>query len=170
MKQALGLVEMIGLSNAIVVADAMAKAANVEIIDVENTKGQGYMTIKVIGDVGAVNAAVNVGKQMGIECGKLVSFKVIPRPTDYIEKAFCKQLDLTSNGMNPVQSKDKNVGTQEKVSEKAFSEIKEEKAEKIKIEEPKTETINENELEEVLVQTELVEDVKPKATPKKRKK
>lgn len=89
MKQALGLVEIAGLSTAIVVADAMAKAANVEIIEVENTKGLGYMTIKVTGDVGAVNASVQAGCQLGRMHDKLVSCKVIPRPSDFVEQTFC---------------------------------------------------------------------------------
>lgn len=88
MKQALGLVEIEGLSTAITVADAMVKAANVTITELENTKGLGYMTIKVIGDVGAVNAAVNVGSQMGTMNGKLVSCKVIARPSDYVDAFF----------------------------------------------------------------------------------
>lgn len=89
MKQALGLVEIQGLSTAVVVADTMAKAANIRILEIENTKGLGYMTIKVAGDVGAVNAAVNAGRQVGAENQKLVSWKVIPRPSDYVEHTFC---------------------------------------------------------------------------------
>lgn len=89
MKQALGLVEISGLSTAVVVADTMVKAANVRILEIENTKGLGYMTIKIIGDVGAVNAAVNAGKQIGTANGKLVSWKVIPRPSDYVDQTFC---------------------------------------------------------------------------------
>ena len=89
MKQALGLVEISGLSTAVVVADTMAKAANVRILEIENTKGLGYMTIKIIGDVGAVNAAVNAGKQIGTANGKLVSWKVIPRPSDSVDQTFC---------------------------------------------------------------------------------
>ena len=89
MKQALGLVEISGLSTAVVVADTMVKAANVRILEIENTKGLGYMTIKIVGDVGAVNAAVNAGKQIGTANGKLVSWKVIPRPSDYVDQTFC---------------------------------------------------------------------------------
>ena len=89
MKQALGLIEISGLSTAVVAADTMAKAANVRILEIENTKGLGYMTIKIIGDVGAVNAAVNAGKQIGTANGKLVSWKVIPRPSDYVDQTFC---------------------------------------------------------------------------------
>lgn len=89
MKQALGLVEIQGMSAAVVVADTMVKAANICIIDLENTKGLGYMTIKIAGDVGAVNAAVNAARQVGIQYDKLVSSKVIPRPSDYVEQIFC---------------------------------------------------------------------------------
>ena len=89
MKQALGLIEISGLSTAVVAADTMAKAANVRILEIENTKGLGYMTIKIVGDVGAVNAAVNAGKQIGTANGKLVSWKVIPRPSDYVDQTFC---------------------------------------------------------------------------------
>ena len=89
MKQALGLLEVQGLSTAVVAADTMAKAANVRLLEVENTKGSGYMTIKVTGDVGAVNASVQAGRQTAIENRKLVSWKVIPRPSDYVEHTFC---------------------------------------------------------------------------------
>lgn len=88
MKQALGLVEIQGLSTAVLVADTMVKAANVTILEIENSKGQGYMTVKVAGDVGAVNAAVSAGKQTGLENHKLVSFKVIARPADSVEQIF----------------------------------------------------------------------------------
>lgn len=91
MKQALGLVEISGLSTAVVVADTMVKAANIRILEIENTKGLGYMTIKVEGDVGAVKAAVDTGCQIGRMNGKLVSWKVIARPSDYVENTFCKK-------------------------------------------------------------------------------
>ena len=61
MKQALGLVEIAGLCIAVAAADAMVKAANVELVELEPAKGGGYMTIKVVGNVGAVNAAVMAG-------------------------------------------------------------------------------------------------------------
>ena len=88
MRQSLGLVEIAGLASAVVVADGMVKAANVELLGVEPAKGMGYMTIKVVGDVGAVNAAVEAGCQLGRMDGKLVSWKVIPRPSDALEQVF----------------------------------------------------------------------------------
>lgn len=93
MKQSLGLVEIIGMSTAVLVADVMVKAANVRIIEMENSKGLGYMTIKIQGDVGAVKAAIDAGSQMGRICGKLAGCKVIPRPSDYVEQTFCSPKD-----------------------------------------------------------------------------
>lgn len=89
MKQSLGLVEIIGLPTAVFVADAMVKAANVHIIEMENSKGLGYMTIKIQGNIGAVKAAVDAGCQLGRICGKLAGCKVIPRPSDDVEQTFC---------------------------------------------------------------------------------
>jgi pimeloyl-ACP methyl ester carboxylesterase len=61
MKKALGLIETIGLVTAIEAADAAVKAACVTLLGYENTKGGGKITVKVVGDVGAVQAAVSAG-------------------------------------------------------------------------------------------------------------
>lgn len=110
MRQSLGLVEIQGLAAAVVAADAMAKAANVTLLGLERANGMGYHTIKVTGDVGAVNAAVNVGKQIGIDQGKLISYKVIARPSDGVDTFFCHP---------PVKEADiKNIETDSKLEEK----------------------------------------------------
>jgi len=57
MDGALGLIETRGLVAAIQAADAMVKAASVEIIGRESIGG-GYVTVAVSGDVGAVKAAM----------------------------------------------------------------------------------------------------------------
>ena len=97
MKQALGLVEIQGLATAVLAADAMVKAANIQILEIENSKGLGYMAIKVSGDVGDVDAAVNVGCQVGRMNGKLISWKVIPRPSDTVAEIFGDQKKSASN-------------------------------------------------------------------------
>ena len=89
MREALGLVETIGISTAIEVADVMVKAANVSILELENSRGGGYMTVKIVGDVGAVKAAVDAAKAAGIKYGNLVSASVIPRPADGMATLFC---------------------------------------------------------------------------------
>lgn len=118
MKKALGLVETIGLSNTILVADTMVKTANVQIINIENTKGLGYMTIKILGDVGAVYAAVNSGRKIAIENNSFVATKVIPRPSDYIEETFCQS---EKEKIKP-RSKDKKDIKEKKIS-KAMTNI-----------------------------------------------
>ena len=77
MKEALGLIETKGLVACIEAADAMCKAANVELIGYENV-GSGLVTAMVKGDVGAVNAAVD----SGVEAAN----RVIARPHNDIEK------------------------------------------------------------------------------------
>jgi ethanolamine utilization protein EutM len=85
MKQALGLIETIGLVSAIEAADAAVKAANVTLLGYENTKGSGKITIKLVGGVGAVNAAVAAGVAAASRIGKVYGCHVIPRPHDEIE-------------------------------------------------------------------------------------
>ena len=77
--EALGLVETRGLVGAIEAADAMVKAANVELIGSEKI-GSGLVTVMVRGDVGAVKAATDAGAQAARRVGEVVSVHVIPRP------------------------------------------------------------------------------------------
>lgn len=83
MKEALGMVEVRGLALAITVADGMAKAANVTLAGIERARGQGWMTIFVTGDVGAVNSAVATGASLA--GAGLISQKVIPRPAEGVQ-------------------------------------------------------------------------------------
>ncbi len=76
---ALGMVETRGLIAAIEAADAMVKAANVELVSYEKTGG-GYVTAIVRGDVAAVKAAVEAGARGAEKVGQLVAIHVIPRP------------------------------------------------------------------------------------------
>jgi microcompartment protein CcmL/EutN len=127
MKEALGLVETRGLSTAVLVADTMVKTSNVNIIDIENTKGLGYMTIKISGNVGAVNAAVTAGRQIALENNAFVSAKVIPRPSNYIEGTFCqpkKEEAKPKNEDNPLENEFSEKHSDSKIVEVASSEPK----------------------------------------------
>ncbi len=84
-QQALGLVETRGLVAAIEAADAMLKAANVELVGTEKI-GSGLVSVMVRGDVGAVNAAVESGSAAAGKLGELVATHVIPRPHADVEK------------------------------------------------------------------------------------
>ena len=87
-EKSLGLVEVRGLSCAIEVADAMVKAANVVLDELEAARGNGMMTVKVRGDVGAVRAAVEAGKVTASSYGALVSAHVIARPHEMTGTCF----------------------------------------------------------------------------------
>jgi microcompartment protein CcmL/EutN len=81
----IGIIETKGLTAAIEAADAMLKAANVEIVGTEKI-GSGLVTVIVKGEVGAVKAAVEVGVEAAQRVGELVASHVIPRPHADIEK------------------------------------------------------------------------------------
>ncbi len=77
--QALGLLETVGLVPALYAADAMLKAADVELISYENV-GSTLVTMMIKGDVAAVNASIDAGAKAAQEIGKLTATKVLPRP------------------------------------------------------------------------------------------
>jgi len=81
---ALGLVETKGLIAAIEAADAMVKAANVRLLGTEKTIAA-LITVKVVGEVGAVKSAVDAGAAAAERVGELVSCHVIPRPHHSLE-------------------------------------------------------------------------------------
>jgi ethanolamine utilization protein EutM len=82
---ALGMIETKGLVASIEAADAMVKAANVQLVGKEFI-GAGYVTGTVRGDVGAVKAATDAGAAAARRVGELVAVHVIPRPHEGVEK------------------------------------------------------------------------------------
>ena len=87
--QALGMVETKGLVGSIEAADAMVKAANVNLIGKVHVGG-GLVTVMVRGDVGAVKASVEAGGAAAKRVGELVSVHVIPRPHEDVEAILPK--------------------------------------------------------------------------------
>lgn len=83
-QQALGMIETRGLIAAIEAADAMLKAANVELVGTEKI-GSGLVSVMVRGDVGAVKAAVETGASAANKLGEVIATHVIPRPHNDIE-------------------------------------------------------------------------------------
>ena len=57
------------------------KSANVELVGYELTKGGGWTTIKILGDVGAVKAAVDAARIAAGKVSRVVSTQVIARPS-----------------------------------------------------------------------------------------
>ncbi len=96
-EKALGLVETKGLVGAIEAADAMVKTAAVQLIGIENTIAA-LLTVKVVGETGAVKAAVDAGASAAEKVGELISCHVIPRPHDDTESIVYNQNDDIGSG------------------------------------------------------------------------
>lgn len=79
-KNALGLIETVGLVSAVAAADAAVKAANVELAGYELSRGGGLVVVKLFGDVGAVKAAVDAARIAASKVGTVWATHVIPLP------------------------------------------------------------------------------------------
>ncbi len=77
---AVGLVETRGHVPAIEAADAMVKAANVELVGYESV-GAGLVTAIVRGDVAAVRAATDAGTGAASKVGEVLTSHVIAKPS-----------------------------------------------------------------------------------------
>jgi len=78
-QEALGLIETRGLIGSVEAADAMVKAAKVELVGYEKIGG-GFVTAIVRGDVAAVKAATEAGQRAAERVGEMVAVHIIPRP------------------------------------------------------------------------------------------
>jgi ethanolamine utilization protein EutM len=87
MAEALGMIEARGFAAMVEAADAMVKAAKVELVGYEKTGG-GYVTAIVRGDVAAVKAAVEAGARNASKVGEVVATHVIARPHTNIDTAL----------------------------------------------------------------------------------
>ena len=86
-QDALGLIETRGFAALVEAADAMVKAAKVELVGYEKIGG-GYVTAVVRGEVAAVRAAVDAGAMAAERVGEIVSVHVIPRPAAAVDGAL----------------------------------------------------------------------------------
>ena len=142
MGKALGLIEFIGYVPAICAADTALKAASVDLIGIEKVTG-GIVTVKITGDVDAVQAAVESAENYASRIGSLRSVHVIPRLDDEVENLL----------MNSKSSEEETEEIQE--LEEDIKEVCEEIREEI------TETIiEETESKEESLQEDVVEYVK----------
>jgi len=80
---AIGMIETQGFTAVIEAIDTAAKAAAVEVIGKEKLGG-GFVTVLIKGDVAAVKAAVEAGKEKVEGLGKLIAAHVIARPSSAI--------------------------------------------------------------------------------------
>lgn len=84
MNEALGMLEVHGFVAAVEAGDIMVKAANVRLERLKRTRGNGWITVIIYGDVGAVKAGIEAGEYATKIKGAYISSKVIPRPIDDI--------------------------------------------------------------------------------------
>ncbi len=152
MDLALGLIETKGLIGAIEAADAMAKAADVRIVNREKSTAA-LITIKIVGDVAAVKAAVDAGAVAAQRVGQLVSAHVIPRPHDDIDLLINSSSKVMAKGDDPYiikphrkRKKKEEENTFFDTEQKASEEIKEVQLE---LGEEKEEIIDESEEESI---------------------
>jgi len=87
MNEAIGLIETRGYVGLVEASDAMAKAANVELIKTIPIGGS-LITTVVKGDVGSVKAAVEAGREAATRVGNLAGSHVIARPAPELLKFF----------------------------------------------------------------------------------
>jgi len=88
--KALGLIETFGIVFVLEAADAMCKAADVELIGFENV-ASGYISVLVRGDVGACKTAVETGVRAVEDMGtEVYSSVVIASPHQDLEKIIAR--------------------------------------------------------------------------------
>jgi len=93
--EALGLIETFGLVFALEAADAMCKAADVELIGYENV-ASGYISVLVRGDVGACKTAVDARAILW----EYLQQKLLELPTYQADHKQCekyKTIDVCAN-------------------------------------------------------------------------
>jgi microcompartment protein CcmL/EutN len=87
MAEALGMIECRGFPAMVEAADAMVKAAKVELVSYEKTGG-GYVTAIIRGDVAAVKAACEAGQAGASRVGEIVSVHIIARPHSNVDSVL----------------------------------------------------------------------------------
>ncbi|TLV16743.1 BMC domain-containing protein [Klebsiella indica] len=102
--QSLGLIETVGLTVAIEAADAAMKSANVDLIGYELTKGGGLVTVKLTGEIGAMNAAVSAGVAAANNVGSVYAWKVIARTATGIDELIASKETQGVAPQEPVKS------------------------------------------------------------------
>lgn len=75
------MIETRGLVALVEATDAMLKSANVELVGPMTQVGNAMVTACVTGDVAAVKAATEAGRNAAQSLGEIVSVSVIARPS-----------------------------------------------------------------------------------------
>ncbi len=125
--RALGKIETRGLISSIEAADAMVKAARVQLLGKEKVQG-GLVTILVVGETAAVKSAVDAGAAAAQRLGELISTHIIPRPDDQIDGIIgeVKSVEIKPRKKEIIpDSKPEQIVKTKKIEEKEnFEEVK----------------------------------------------
>lgn len=124
MGKALGLIEFIGYVPALCAADTALKAASVDLIGIEKVTG-GIVTVKITGDVDAVQAAVESAENYASRIGCFRSAHVIPRLDDEVEALLINNKDLEKEEI------EEEIQELEEEIQEGYEEIKEDTVESI---------------------------------------
>lgn len=158
--KALGVIEVVGMAAAMEAADSCVKSADVELIGYELTKGSGLVVIKIRGNVGAVQAALEAAKISAGRINKVYASLIIPRQADNLEKFIGNAVDSeVKSNKDKVENKTKGD-----IEDKTNNEIKKEVVESIEenIKKEKCEDIIKNEdienVSEGIFEKEVKED------------
>lgn len=87
MRDALGFFEVRSLVAAIEAADAMLKAADVQLKNF-NYVGSGVISVIVSGEVAAVKSAVDAAQNRAGQMAEVISVNIIPRPNRELDELF----------------------------------------------------------------------------------
>lgn len=102
-RMALGMIETRGLVAALEAADAMLKAARVQLLGLERTDAA-LITVQIMGETAAVQSAVDAGRAAAGVVGEVVSSHVIPRPDDSVAAMQERQGGEPSRSSTPSKS------------------------------------------------------------------
>ena len=90
---ALGMIEVYGFTTSIVVADRVAKTADVKVVAIDKNKPANgdsaevplVMVVKLEGDVSSVEAAMKAGREEAKRRGLFITEKLIARQSPDVE-------------------------------------------------------------------------------------
>jgi len=123
--RALGMIETRGLVGSIEGVDAMLKSADVTLVKQEKVDAA-LVTVLVQGDVSAVQAAVDAGKEAARRVGELISAHVIPHPDESINSTLFESKKEEKGKSSPVPTKSATPKRNTRNSKKNATNVKSE--------------------------------------------
>jgi len=129
--RALGLIEVKGKVGSIAAADAAVKAANVELLGTHRVSG-GLLTVHLIGDVGAIYAAVEAGVAVVKDTNNFIASHVIPRLDEQVENMLLEKFNKTKKDKEAKKEQTQSKEPSETVENNNSLKVKPETLEALK--------------------------------------